>query len=126
MLNTNFITPHFKWSEALHTDTGLPNLPTEYAQANLVTTFRILERVRVSCGFPLIISSAFRTRDVHNEIYRRQGKTPIPYSYHLSGRAVDISRINLDEKRFLELYSLLEQFAPVEIYYTDTFIHVAF
>ena len=126
MTTTTFITPHFKWSEALHTDTGLPNLPTDYAMANLVNTFRILERVRVFCNFPLIISSGFRTNEVHLEIYRRQKKTPPKHSYHLEGRAVDISINKLDERQFNKLYNNLLTWNPVEIYYTKSFIHVAF
>lgn len=123
---TTYITPHFKWSEALHTDTGLPNLPTDYAKSNLVSTFRILERVRTFCNFPLIISSGFRTSDVHKEIYRRQNKVPLKSSYHLEGRAVDISIKNLDERQFNKLYNNLLTWHPVEIYYTKLFIHVAF
>lgn len=125
-MSTTFITPHFKWSEALHTDTGLPNLPTDYAKANLVSIFRILERVRMFCAFPLIISSGFRTIEVHKEIYRRQKKTPPKNSYHLEGRAVDISIVNLTESQFNKLYNNLLTYSPVEIYYTKTFIHVAF
>ena len=125
-MNTVYITPHFKWSEALHTDTGLPNLPTDYAKANLVNTFRILERVRVFCNFPLIISSGFRTPEVHTEVYKRQNKNPTKHSYHLEGRAVDISIKNLDERHFNKLYLNLLTWHPVEIYYTKSFIHVAF
>lgn len=121
-----YITPHFRWSEALDTDTGLPNLPTDYAKANLVQTFRILERVRCFCGFPLIINSAFRTIDVHKEIYKKQNKKAPSTSYHLDGRAVDISLSNLNERQINKLYSNLLTWFPVEIYQTKTFIHVAF
>lgn len=123
---TTYITPHFKWSEALHTDTGLPNLPTDYAMANLVQTFRILEQVRVFCNHPLIISSGFRTKEVHLEIYRRLKKQPPKNSYHLEGRAVDISISNLNENQFNKLFDCLLSYHPVEIYDTSTFIHVAF
>lgn len=121
-----YITPHFKWSEATCTDTGLPNLPSDYAKANLVQLFRILERVRVYCDFPLIINSAFRTREVHNRVYELQNKKPTKNSYHLEGRAVDISIRNLTEHQFNKLYNNLQTYMPVEIYYTNTFIHVAF
>ena len=121
-----YITPHFKWSEATCTDTGLPNLPSDYAKANLVQTFRILERVRVYCNFPLTINSAFRTPEVHNRIYELQGKSPTKSSYHLDGRAVDISITNLTEKQFNTLYNNLLTYMPVEIYFTNSFIHVAF
>lgn len=121
-----YITPHFSWSEALRSDTGLPNHPSDYAKANLVQTFRILERVRNYCNFPLIINSAFRTPEVHKRIYELQNKKPNTTSYHLDGRAVDISIKNLSDEQFNKLYNNLQTFNPVEIYSTNTFIHVAF
>ena len=121
-----YITPHFRWSEALCTDTGLPNLPNDYAKANLVQTFRILECVRNYCNFPLIINSAFRSDEVNNRVYELQKKKPNKNSYHLDGRAVDISIKNLTEQQFNKLYNNLLTFMPIEIYYTKTFIHVAF
>lgn len=121
-----YITPHFKWSEALRTDTGLPNLPSDYAKANLVQTFRILERVRCYCNFPLVINSAFRTPEVHKRIYELQNKKPNTTSYHLDGRAVDISIRNLSDEQFNKLFNNLQTYMPVEIYHTKTFIHVAF
>lgn len=121
-----YITPHFKWSEATCTETGLPNLPNDYAKANLVQTFRILEQVRSYCNFPLVINSAFRTYEVHKEIYCRQNKKVVEGSYHLDGRAVDISIRNLDEKQVNKLFNNLMTYSPIEIYKTNTFIHVAF
>lgn len=91
MDTTKFIAPHFQWSEALVTETDLPNEPDWYAKSMLVNTFRILSAVRTFCGFPLRINSAYRTRDVHNAVYKAQGKKPTKYSYHLEGRAADIS-----------------------------------
>lgn len=121
-----YITPHFKWSEAVGTDTGLSNLPSDYAKANLVQTFRILERVRCYCNFPLIINSGFRTLEVHKKIYALQNKKLNLTSYHLDGRAVDISIKNLQESQINKLYNNLLTYMPVEIYCTDSFIHVAF
>lgn len=125
-MNTTFIAPHFKWSEALVTDTGLDNTPDWYAKAMLVNTFRILSRVREFCGFPLRINSAFRTPEVHEAVYKAQGKKPTKFSYHLHGRAVDISIIGLNEKQVNKLYNNLLTWYPIEIYLTKTFIHVAF
>ena len=71
------ITNHFKWSEALTTDTGLENNPGAYEKANLVQTFRILERVRVFCDFPLKINSAFRSSAVNDAVGGNK------HSYHL-------------------------------------------
>lgn len=126
MRTTKVIAPHFKWSEALTTDTGLPNEPDCFAKAMLVRTFTILSMARNVCGFPLRINSAFRTRDVHIAIYNKQGKKPTKYSYHLEGRAADISTIGLNEKEVTKLYDCLVTFHPIELYKADTFIHVAF
>lgn len=124
---SNFITPHFKWSEVLATDTGLPNQPDDYSKANLVQTFRILERVRQYCEFPLIINSGFRTLEVHEAIYKNKGKKAPAGSYHLEGRAVDISITHLNEKDVNKLYNNLLTYMPVEIYIErNKFIHVAF
>lgn len=126
METSKFIAPHFKWSEALTTDTGLSNKPDWFAKSMLVNTFRILSAVRTFCGFPLRINSAFRTRAVHDAIYKSQGKKPTKYSYHLEGRAADISIVGLDDKQVSKLYNNLLTWRPIEIYSTDTFIHVAF
>lgn len=116
------ITNHFKWSEATTTTTGLENVPTAYEKANLVQTFRILERVRVFCGFPLVINSAFRSPAVNLAVGGNDG------SYHLDGRAVDISTSSLTERQICKLYNNLLTYSPIEIY-EDTkrkFIHVAY
>lgn len=117
-----YITQHFKWSEATTTDTGLPNEPNDYARANLVQTFRILERVRQFCNFPLIINSAYRSRDVNNHPSIKGSDN----SYHLEGRAVDIKTSHLSERQVTKLYNNLLTYVPVEIYQAKTFIHVAF
>ncbi len=116
------ITNHFKWSEALTTDTNLVNEPGPYERANLVQTFRILERVRVFCDFPLKINSAFRSPAVNDAVGGNKN------SYHLEGRAVDISTKLLSERQICKLFNNLLTYAPLEIY-EDTkkhFIHVAF
>lgn len=119
-----YITNHFKWSEAITTDTGLDNTPGPYEKANLVQTFRILERVRVFCDFPLKINSAFRTPAVNAHPDVKGAKN----SYHLEGRAVDISTKILTERQICKLFNNLLTYAPLEIY-EDTkkqIIHVAF
>lgn len=127
-VGSSHITEHFKWSEAFTTDTGLDNFPGDYQLANLVQTFRILERVRQYCDFPLIVNSAFRTPDVHKAIYEKLGKPAPMGSYHLHGRAVDLSTAHLNEKGINKLYNNLLTYAPVEIYEDrkQKIIHVAF
>lgn len=117
---STYITPHFKWSEALTTDTNLPNIPSDYARANLVQTFRILEDVRVSCNFPIVINSAFRSSEVNKAV--GGSKT----SYHLDGRAVDIKIKTLTESQINKLKNNLMMRFPVEMYHKKTYIHVAF
>ncbi len=116
------ISNHFKWSEAVTTSTNLVNEPGPYEKANLVQTFRILERVRVFCGFPIRINSAFRSPEVNHAV---GGSST---SYHLEGRAVDISTALLDERQISKLYHILLTYAPIEIYEDSKkhYIHVAF
>lgn len=63
-----------------------------------------LQRLRDICGFPLIITSAFRSLEHHTEIYRATGRPAPKRSLHLKGRAFDI-RITTPA----QLWTILEE-----------------
>ena len=116
------LTHHFKWSEALCTNTGLDNIPNDFQRANLLQTFRILERVRQYLGVPLYINSAFRSEAVNRAV------GGVSNSLHLEGRAVDISTHNLSERDKTKLWNNLLTYSPYEIYENKqkNYIHVSF
>ena len=116
------LTKHFTYDEMTRTDTHLPNEPTDFQLHNLLYTCRILESIRNKFGYPIPISSGFRTSVVNNEV----GGTL--NSYHLDGRAVDIDVSSFSSGVVDKLESLLWQYNPVELirYNTKRIIHVAF
>lgn len=105
-----------------HTDTHLPNTPSDYELYNLLYTCRILESVRNKFGYPIPISSGYRSKVVNNEV----GGTL--NSYHMDGRAVDIDTSSMSSEKIDRLESILWNYNPVEIirYRTKHIIHVAF
>lgn len=120
------ITPHFTFREMTKTDTGLPNKPDKYQQIHLVYLCRSLERVRDKLNrgnlgnpIPIIINSAFRSRAVNEAI---DGS---PSSYHLDGRAVDISTAHLSDSQIDVLINALYDEFPSEIITHSTYIHFA-
>lgn len=114
------MTKHFPLWELTRTDKGLPNEPDAYSKHMLYHTARILERVRNRCGFPLPINSGFRTPAVNKAV---DGKK---YSYHLQGRAVDISTRLMSSSQVDTLISVLWDEFPAELIEHKTYIHVAF
>lgn len=116
------LTKHFNFDEMTHTDTHLPNIPSDYELHNLLYTCRILESVRNKFGYPIPISSGYRSKVVNNEV----GGTL--NSYHMDGRAVDIDTSSMSSEIIDRLESLLWNYNPVEIirYRTKHIIHVAF
>ena len=121
-MNNFPLTRHFKWSEALCTNTGLDNTPNDYQRSNLIRLFLMLEKIRNYVGYPLIINSAFRSTAVN------QAVGGVKNSLHLEGRAVDISTLNLPEKIKIKLWNNLMTYDPYEIYENKAkhYIHVAF
>ena len=50
---------------------------------------QLLDKIREEAGVPMVITSAYRTEQTNNRIYKEMGKTPIKSS-HLEGLAVDV------------------------------------
>lgn len=120
------ITPHFTWHELLFSETAeianIENIPGPYEKANLVHLCRILELVRARFGKPLHINSGYRCKEL-NDLIPGSSST----SYHMDGRAVDISVSSYSDSDVSTLYSLLDDLMPAEIYLkSKSYIHVAF
>ena len=119
------LTPHFTYSEMTQTDTGLPNVPDDYAFHNLFHTCRHLEAIRAKCGFPLLVSSGYRSAEVNSKL-RELGYEAAEHSYHLDGRAVDILTSHLSEYDKEKLYTAVYSQIPSEFIIKQNIIHIAF
>ena len=62
------------------------------------------------CSFPFNVSEGLRTKEQQRE-YVRQGKSRTMNSKHLTGKAVDLNRKQVDWSRFEELADLMFQVA---------------
>lgn len=78
------LTQHFSLEELTHTGTGIENTPNDQQIENLKKLAQLLEQIRIIVGRPIIINSAFRSKDVN--IAAGGKKT----SAHLDGYAADI------------------------------------
>lgn len=112
--------PHFQRDELTRTFTGLPNNPNPAAEAQLKALSRILEGIRSIVGKPLYINSAYRSPEVNDAVGGAKR------SYHLFGRACDISIRNLDDNERSILRRAIMARKPSEFIKYDTFYHVAF
>lgn len=111
---------HFSRKELTATNTGFPNEPNPQQEAQLKALSRVLENLRGIVGKPLYINSAFRSVAVNNAVGGARN------SYHLYGKACDISIRNLDQAERAILRRAIEVRKPVEFIIYDTFYHVAF
>lgn len=94
------LTPHFSLEEMTKSDTamkwGIPNTPTPMERQNLKTLcLLILEPLRAAAGRPLKINSGFRSTALNKKVGGADN------SYHLTGRAADISVNNYKEASVL-------------------------
>jgi len=76
------ITAHFRLSEVACKD-GTP-YPEEWIQGRLFPLFTAAEWIRDRCGFPLVISSGYRTPQYNRSIGGAR------YSQHVQGLALDL------------------------------------
>lgn len=80
------LSSHFSLAEAIVTNTGLPNTPTETELAVLGRTAMKMEEVRALLGDnPILVSSWFRSEEVNNAV------GGVPNSQHRLGEAVDFT-----------------------------------
>ena len=93
---------NFALKELLTTSTGLPNCPETWEQLeNLQRLARFLQCVRNIYGKPIIVNSAFRSKEVNEKA------GGVKSSYHLKGLAADIR--GTDAKGNAELLGILKR-----------------
>lgn len=91
---------YFTFGELTTTQTGLNNTPVTFSQVeNLVLLGHVLDRIRMDFGYPIIVNSAFRTREVNDAVGGCSN------SKHLLGLAADITA-----KRYADLGVILRKF----------------
>ena len=99
------IFPNFTLKEMLSTSTGLPNFPETWEQLeNLQRLAGFLQCVRNIYGKPIIVNSAFRSKEVNEKA------GGVKSSYHLKGLAADIR--GTDAKGNAELLGILKRKIP--------------
>ena len=98
-INTNMkLSEHFTLRELTKTNTGIENVPNEAQVENLKRVCRWLERLRKRWNDkygdgddPIIINSGFRSAAVNKAV------GGVPTSNHLTGCAVDIRCIGMEQ-----------------------------
>ena len=92
------LTPHFTLAELTKTKTGIENVPNEAQVNNLKRLCRWLEQLRRRWNNlygdgddPIIINSGFRSAEVNKAV------GGVPTSNHLTGCAVDIRCIGMEQ-----------------------------
>lgn len=80
------ISKYISYEEATHTNTGLPNLPTETEIKNMqAVAQKVFDRVRENFGKPLKVNSFFRCEAVNRAVGGSFS------SQHRYGEAIDIN-----------------------------------
>ena len=92
------LTPHFTLAELTKTKTGIENVPNEAQVENLKRLCRWLEQLRRRWNNlygdgddPIVINSGFRSAEVNKAV------GGVPASNHLTGCAVDIRCIGMEQ-----------------------------
>ena len=92
------LSEHFSLAELTKTNTGIENVPNEAQVENLKRVCRWLERLRKRWNDlygdgddPIIINSGFRSPEVNKAV------GGVPSSNHLTGCAVDIRCIGMEQ-----------------------------
>ena len=92
------LSEHFSLAELTKTNTGIANVPSEAQVENLKRVCRWLERLRKRWNDkygdgddPIIINSGFRSPEVNKAV------GGVPTSNHLTGCAVDIRCIGMEQ-----------------------------
>lgn len=91
-----------------------PSGPVYANLSNLVS--RVLDPARSELGMPIYVSSGYRSQALNRLV------GGVPTSYHLQGRAADISTTSGYHQR---LFDILSELPHVELIDYKTFIHVA-
>ena len=82
--NGTHVSPHLAWSELACHDAARTPYPAYWRQSHAIALARAFEAIRAVVGRPILVLSAYRTRE-HN---RRVGGAR--NSQHIYGRALDL------------------------------------
>lgn len=115
------LSEHFTLEEFLASPTAVKHnitlTPSTVAYANIVKLVsRVLEPARLELGKPIYVSSGYRSESLNRLV------GGVPTSYHLYGRAADVSTASGYHKT---LFEILARLPHVELIDYKTFIHVA-
>ena len=112
---------YFRFPELIKTDTKLKNCPSTIEQiANILELAKILQQIRVVCGFPVIVNSAYRSPEVNSLV------KGVPNSKHLDGLAADLTASPLDFPRLCDVcksFRDLNLLTEFKLY--SNYIHIA-
>lgn len=119
------IGKYFTLNEFVRSSTAnklfIDNIPDEASIVNLKRLCsEALDIIRFVFGSPVIVTSGYRSVELNAHV------NGSPTSYHLSGRAADIT--SSDFNRLCSVVSSLVSscvISPVEIIYHDSYIHIA-
>ncbi len=104
---------HFKLSELVRTDTGLPNVPTWEQAKNLNRLGLFLDWARRLYGGPIRVNSGFRSPEVNRAV------GGVESSAHMKGLAADIVPSDGTADNFTRLLGALERAVPETVYSAD-------
>ena len=100
---------YFAYKELVHTDTGLPNSPTDWQQlVNLQRLAFFLDRLREYMGSAVVVTSGFRSPEVNSRV--GGSKT----SAHLQGLAADIVPKSGKQEDFGRMLAYLKPLAELK------------
>ena len=120
------LTPHFSYKEMTHTEAPTNNTPDDWCFHNLCHLCFHLEAIRSECGFPLLVTSGYRSPETNLWLRENKPYAVAEHSYHLDGRACDIAISHLDDTQRELLFNAVEKQLPTEFIIKDTIIHIAF
>lgn len=112
--------PNFTYKELTNSMTTLPNDPEGRTLSVLRALSWILQDIRNKFGKAIYINSAYRSHVVN------QAVGGVATSYHLYGKAADISIRKYTKDDLKTLENIIKSRKPIEFIKYDTFWHIAF
>lgn len=108
------ITANFTLEELVHSSTAdkynIDNTPNETEKDNLIRLAKtILQPIREEYGYPIIVNSAFRSKQVNAKV--GGSKT----SQHMLGEAADIKAYDGDNKKLFNLIYKMMKLNKIQV-----------
>lgn len=125
ILPSNMLSEHFSEAEFLHSDTAIEchinnkwNDPSHKQNAILLCK-NIMEKIREKSGYPIIISSGYRNKELNAEI---KGE---PTSQHCKGQACDFHSSGMNLKKLFNM--IIDMNLPFDqLIFEGTWIHISY